>query len=487
MSERNSLLTRGNRLKLAMFGANCSSGRSYTTIPERWVASWENNAGLARLADELGIEVMIPIARWKGYGGQTNTNGSSFECITWACGLLAETRRINVFCTVHVPLNHPVVAAKQMATADQIGRGRFGVNLVCGWNEDEFRMFGVTRLEHDARYEQGEEWWAVVRRIWAEEEPFDFAGRHYRFTGVSGSPGPFGGRAPLMMNAGMSPAGRRFAILHSDLHFDAVKTPEDSVARIAETKRLAREQGRAVQVWTPTGVICRPTQREATEYIRYLIEHADLGAMGYLAAQHSPDDQAVSAAGGLLLRHGDEPLERRVLARGAYCVVGDPDHVAGELARLAAAGFDGLALNFVDYLKELPFFAQEVLPRLEGMGLRDRSTSPPPQLTPTPSSPATLTSASQVRSGSGMPSRLRAARLRASGSPGSSTSSKPSAGGIALSRSAMLSTVRSNSSSGRKAFESMHSTNRQLPCSEASSRSPPLRPIAISSTITDMA
>jgi dimethylsulfone monooxygenase len=374
MSQRNDILSQGNRLKLAVFGANCSSGRSYTTIPERWVASWDNNARLGRLADELGFEAMIPIARWKGYGGETNPNGSSLESITWACGLLAETRRINVFCTVHVPLNHPLVAAKQMATADQIGRGRFGVNLVCGWNEDEFRMFGVTRHEHDVRYEQGEEWWEIVRRIWAEEGPFDFEGRHYRLLGVAGSPGPYGGRAPLMMNAGTSPAGRRFAIRFSDLHFDGVRTPEDSVQRVAETKRLGREAGREIQVWTPTGILCRPTQREADEHMRYLVEHADLEAMGYLAAQHSPDDRAVASSGGLLMRHGEEPLERRVLARGAYCVVGNPDHVAGELARLAAAGFDGLALNFVDYLKELPFFAQEVLPRLERLGLRSPAT-----------------------------------------------------------------------------------------------------------------
>src|SRR5581483_11068877 len=95
------------------------------------------------------------------------------ESITWACGLLAATQRINVFATVHVPLNHPVVAAKQMVTADHIGRGRFGVNVVCGWNEDEFAMFGVTKKEHEDRYAQGAEWWTIIQRIWAGEGPFD--------------------------------------------------------------------------------------------------------------------------------------------------------------------------------------------------------------------------------------------------------------------------------------------------------------------------
>jgi alkanesulfonate monooxygenase SsuD/methylene tetrahydromethanopterin reductase-like flavin-dependent oxidoreductase (luciferase family) len=40
-----------------------------------------------------------------------------------------------VFGTVHAPLIHPLIAAKQLVTADHIGQGRFGLNIVCGWNE----------------------------------------------------------------------------------------------------------------------------------------------------------------------------------------------------------------------------------------------------------------------------------------------------------------------------------------------------------------
>ena len=370
MPGRNDVLVWGNPLKLGLFGANCSSGRTYTTIPERWVASWENNVTLAQVADEAGIECMVPIARWKGYGGETNPNGTSWESITWACGLLAQTRRINVFSTVHVPLIHPLVAAKQMATADQIGQGRFGVNVVCGWNEDEFAMFGVSKHEHDARYAQGDEWWSIVRRVWAGETPFDCQGAYYRLHSVEGEPRPYGGQAPVMMNAGSSPAGRDFAVRNSDLHFDGVKTPEASIERIAETKRLAREGGREVQVWTPVGVLCRPTQREADEYLRYLVEHVDAGAVGHLAEMHANDARGRTDDEGIFRREGGAPIERRVLARGSYCTIGEPDYVASELLRLHRVGFDGLVLNFVDYVKELPYFAQEVLPRLERAGAR---------------------------------------------------------------------------------------------------------------------
>jgi alkanesulfonate monooxygenase SsuD/methylene tetrahydromethanopterin reductase-like flavin-dependent oxidoreductase (luciferase family) len=73
-------------------------------------------------------------------------------------------------------------------------------------------------------------------------------------------------------------------------------------------------------------------------------------------------------------------MERLVLARGAYCAIGDPDAVVQELSRFHAAGFDGLALNFVDYLTELPYVAAEVLPRLERLGLRAASKQSPTAL-----------------------------------------------------------------------------------------------------------
>jgi alkanesulfonate monooxygenase SsuD/methylene tetrahydromethanopterin reductase-like flavin-dependent oxidoreductase (luciferase family) len=371
MTGRNEILTNGNRLKLGLFGSNVSSGRSYNTAPERWEASWQNNVQLAQLADAAGLECIVPIARWKGYGGDSNPNGEGWESITWACGLLAATRRLNVFATVHVPLIHPIVAAKQMATADHIGQGRFGVNVVCGWNEDEFRMFGVTKKEHEARYEQGAEWWTVVNRIWSGGEPFDFEGEHYQLREVEGSPLPYGNRAPIMMNAGSSPSGRAFAIRYSDLHFDGVRRPEDSIDRIAETKRLARQAGRSVQVWTPIGVVCRPTRHEAEAFTQHIIDHADLGAVGHLQTMHARDAEGRTDDESAFRRSGEGPIERQVLARGNFCAIGEPDWVAQQLLRLHEVGFDGLVLNFVNYLDEFPYFAEEVLPRLEHAGVRE--------------------------------------------------------------------------------------------------------------------
>jgi alkanesulfonate monooxygenase SsuD/methylene tetrahydromethanopterin reductase-like flavin-dependent oxidoreductase (luciferase family) len=160
----------------------------------------------------------------------------------------AATRRLNVFCTVHVSLFHPLIAAKQLATADHIGQGRLVLNLVCGAIEDKLR----------------------------------------------------------------SPAGRAFAIRHSDLHFDGVKLPEQSADRIAETRRRAREQGREIQVWTPVGIVCRPTRREADAYMHYLVDSADRAAIGNVIDILAKDTGARTDPEAVSRRNGEGLIERQI-------------------------------------------------------------------------------------------------------------------------------------------------------------------------------
>ena len=177
-----------NALKIGLFGPNCSSGRAVTRVPERWSGSWPDNLRLARMADEAGIDFLLPIARWKGYGGDTDYQGATFETLTWASGLLASTRRITVFGTVHAPLFNPIIAAKEFVTADHIGEGRFGLNLVVGWNEDEFDMFGVKQRDHEDRYKYGQEWIDAIKMMWSDAEDFDFNGEFIKLRAVRSKP-----------------------------------------------------------------------------------------------------------------------------------------------------------------------------------------------------------------------------------------------------------------------------------------------------------
>jgi len=364
--DRSSLYSR-NKLKLGLFGANCSSGRAVTMVPERWSGNWPDCLRLARLADETGIEFMLPVGRWKGYGGDTDYQGETLETVTWAAGLLAATRRITVFGTVHAPLIHPVIAAKQFVTADHIGQGRFGLNVVCGWNEDEFTMFGVTMREHEARYEYAQEWLDVIKLCWSQQGSFDFPGHFINLRQVRAEPKPFGNSRPIVMNAGASPTGQSFAIRNCDALFSM--TPRGKLtefaAHVARVKALAQAGGRELGVYTVAVITCRPTMREADWYYHHsVIDNADWAAVDRILAMRGVTREAFP----------DDFEERRVHqanGMGGIPVVGDPDHVTSELAALAKAGARGIALSFVNYLDELPYFAQEVLPRLARIGLRE--------------------------------------------------------------------------------------------------------------------
>jgi alkanesulfonate monooxygenase SsuD/methylene tetrahydromethanopterin reductase-like flavin-dependent oxidoreductase (luciferase family) len=356
-----------NALKIGLFGANCSSGRAVTKVPERWTGSWPDNLKLARMADEAGIEFMLPVARWKGYGGDTDYMGTTLETLTWASGLLASTERLIVFGTVHAPLFNPIIAAKEFVTADHIGEGRFGLNIVVGWNEDEFDMFGVKQREHEQRYEFAQEWLDAVKRAWGPEEDFDVEGEFLKLRKVRAKPKPYGGTRPLIMNAGASPVGRAFAIRNCDAFFtQASRTSmEETAQRVREAKDEAKQHGRELDVYAVGVVTCKPTQKEAEEYYHHCtIENADWSAVDGILGKKNISPATV----------GEEEFQRQrhhyAHGLGGLLMVGDPDRIAGQLAGLSQAGLRGIGFSFVNYIKELPFFCAEVLPRLERMGVR---------------------------------------------------------------------------------------------------------------------
>jgi alkanesulfonate monooxygenase SsuD/methylene tetrahydromethanopterin reductase-like flavin-dependent oxidoreductase (luciferase family) len=363
--ERLSMYNR-NKLKLGLFGSNCSSGRSATLVPERWSGNWEDNLAMAKLADEVGLDFILPIGRWKGYGGVTNYEGATYETVTWATGLLAATKNVTVFGTVHAPLIHPVFAAKMMVTADHVGRGRFGLNLVCGWNADEFAMFGAEAKEHDVRYEHGEEWLHAIYGLWERAEPFDVDGKFFSLKGVWAEPKPYGGTRPLMVNAAFSEVGRQFAYRNCDFLFSSVRDHVQGAESVAKARAGAAALGRTVGVFAPGYVVCRPTRAEAEEYHRYYAdENGDWGAVDRMITN--------TIAGGGTWTSPELYKKLRIRyagGHGGYPIIGSPDDVAAELAQISADGFDAYAFSFVNYLAELPYFAAEVLPRLERLGVR---------------------------------------------------------------------------------------------------------------------
>jgi alkanesulfonate monooxygenase SsuD/methylene tetrahydromethanopterin reductase-like flavin-dependent oxidoreductase (luciferase family) len=359
------LLSNGNTLKLGLFGFNCSNGLSLTLADTTYEATWDHTLAIAQRADAMGLEVLIPIARWRGLGGESDAFGTSFETMTWAAGLAAATENATIVSTLHLPMTHPVVAAKQCATIDHIAKGRYAFNAVMGWYAPDMKMFGTEMREHDERYRFGAEWTEIVKRLWTETEPFDHTGEYFQLTELQAQPKPWQEPYPLLINAGNSPAGMDYATAQADVNFVHVESLELGRAYIDKARAHAREQhDRDLRFYGIGFVICRETEAQARAEQRRMIDEADQGAVEIYLREYGIGSQSLSED---FIR---EQADKGTVGMGAYQLIGTPEQVADGLASLSDIGLDGVCLAFLDYYEELPFFGEQVLPRLEERGLR---------------------------------------------------------------------------------------------------------------------
>jgi alkanesulfonate monooxygenase SsuD/methylene tetrahydromethanopterin reductase-like flavin-dependent oxidoreductase (luciferase family) len=353
-----------SRLKLGVFSANADGGLAITTVPERWMARWDDNLTAAQIADRAGLDFLLPIARWKGFGGQTHVREWSFETFTWAAALAAATERIGLFMTVHVPVMHPVYAAKALATVDHVSHGRAGLNIVCGWNPAEFAMFGVALGEK--AYDQAGEWLDILERCYADDQPFDYDGTYYHLKDVVSRPASLQVPRPVTMNAAFGAPGRAFATQRCDYLFTTFSEIAEGGRQAAAAREQAAAIGRDMGLYTVCHVVCRESQAEAEDYYaRYAAHEADHAAVdahmaGKKEFSSSHDKDAY-----------DRYRQRFAGGAGTYPLVGTPQRIVGEMAAINAEGFAGIALSFVNYSYELPFFCDRVLPLLREAGLHE--------------------------------------------------------------------------------------------------------------------
>lgn len=352
-----------NKFKLGVFSINADGGLTLTTVPERWPAVWSEIVEVAQMADEAGIEFILPIARWKGFGGQMNSREWSYETLTFAAALAGVTKRIGLFSTVHVPMVSPIFVAKALTTIDHASGGRAGLNVVCGWNPEEFAMFGLELIEN--RYEQGLEWFEVIQRIYSATEPFDFDGKFYKLKGVSGLPRPLQNPRPVTLNAAFSPPGRDFAAKAADYLFTTFTEIEKGREPIEDISKRAAAEGRDVGVFTTCHVVCRPTQAEAEDYYeRYASTLADQVSVDKYMGQKEKFSSSHEAEAYRLHR------KRFAGGAGTYPLIGTPRHIVEEMVKMSAVGFAGTTVSFVNFKDELPYFIANVLPLLREAGLR---------------------------------------------------------------------------------------------------------------------
>jgi FMNH2-dependent dimethyl sulfone monooxygenase len=363
----NPMLDNPHKLKLGVFGLNVSGGCSMTRAENTLQANWAESKRIAQMAEKIGLDAIIPVARWKGMGGDTNFNHRNFEPFTWAAGLAAVTERIALFATCHVPTVHPVRVAKEFATVDQIADGRFCLNIVAGWNEKEIAMFGVEQVEHDTRYTIAEDWISLIKALWTTEGEFNYEGPHFNCPGAYSEPKPVQ-REPVIMSAGNSPRGQQFVAEHAHLNFVVAPNLEAAAKNAEQVKALAAEKGRSLQVFGQAYIVCRDTEAQAQAYReRYVQELGDWDGVRNLLDVLIPNSK--SALGD----QWEQMAENMIAGYGAMPLVGTADQIVEALVKFSEAGLDGTTLSWVDYEAGLEQFGEKIYPRLIEAGLRDRT------------------------------------------------------------------------------------------------------------------
>ncbi|AIC29663.1 luciferase-like monooxygenase protein (plasmid) [Rhizobium etli bv. mimosae str. IE4771] len=358
----------GNKLKLGVFGTNCSSACAITTAESTFEPTFEHNVEIAKKLEAAGWECMVPIARWRGFGGPTNFNGVNMDTFTWAAALAAVTTKLQFFSTTHIPTLNPIVATKMATTIDNISKGRYGLNLVTGWFTPEMEMFGVPMMEHDTRYEYATEWMEIVDTLW-KKNGVTYDGQFLKVKDAFSEPKPYNketGR-PVLICAGSSGKGLHFTAKFCDFNFGFMQDMESGAAWVKKVKELAREEyKRELGTFTACPVVVRETEKEAQDYYDYYVnQKGDWEACENICEVLQVQSQNHSA------EMYQKFKERFIAGWGGYPIVGTPEQVADKLVALSNTGVDGALLTMVDYNEELPFFNDRVMPLLKQAGLRN--------------------------------------------------------------------------------------------------------------------
>ena len=359
---KNCVMYNEQPLKLGLFGINVGNGCTVSHAETTFEPSWEHNLEIAKRAERMDFEMLVAVGRWRGFGGTTDFNGENLEVFTWGAALAAHTEKIMLFPTSHVPTIHPCLAAKQGATIDHISKGRFGLNVVCGWFTPEMEMFGAKQLEHDERYVRATEWLHVIKRMWKEQD-FNHEGKYFKVNQGYCLPKPIHDPFPVLVNAGASPAGRKFSAEHCDFNFITLNSLEFAKDMVQEVGTLAAEYKRLCGVMSFGQVICRDTEKEAHDAMAEILEKGD-----YETATTILNIFGVES--GTAPEGFADQQKRLINGWFGYPLIGTPEQVVEQFLEIKKTGLEGMCLSFLDYNEELKYFDDRVMPLMKQAGLR---------------------------------------------------------------------------------------------------------------------
>jgi FMN-dependent oxidoreductase (nitrilotriacetate monooxygenase family) len=350
------------------------------------------------------------------------TGRTWLEPITVLAAVAVVTSRIGLVATVSSTYTEPFNLARQFASIDHISNGRAAWNIVTSSLASSARNFGgESQLSHADRYARGEEFMSVVNALWdswaadavvddrtsgvyAKADrirPINHRGDFYRVEGPLNIPRCPQGR-PVLVQAGSSDTGRRFAARHGDAVFTACLGKTAAQEFYADLKALVVAEGRApdqVLILPGLSSMIASTEAEAQRLAREVDDLADVEVGrkrlsdwfgGYdfshlpldrpLKPEELPHPDTVEAARSRVeivhnLVRRDNATLRQVIgyfaaARGHYVTAGTPEQIADLIEDWFTDGAaDGFNLMPPLLPIMLDVFIAEVIPLLQRRGL----------------------------------------------------------------------------------------------------------------------
>jgi len=348
-------------MQLGVFIPIGNNGWLISTTSPQYKPSFDLNRTIVEKAENFGFDFALSMIKLHGFGGASGFWDYNLESFTLMAGLAAVTTRIQLFATCAVLTMPPPIAARMAVTIDSISHGRFGVNIISGWQRREYTQMGIwPGAEHyRRRYDYCAEYVTVMRELW-ETGRSDFKGDFFQMDDCRCLPMP-SAKIPIIC-AAQSDAGTRYAAQYADWNFcssGGINTPAMVTQSVARLVKATQETGRKCGALVLIMIIADETDDAAMAKWEHYKTGVDLEALAYRDAQ-AQDDPTVDPLAG--------PNKRRTL--GTHNLPTQGGVLVGSYATIArlldelsdVPGVQGVMLTFDDFVIGMEQFGTRILP-----------------------------------------------------------------------------------------------------------------------------
>ncbi len=317
----------------------------------------------ARAVEDAGFDYTL-----QPYGS------SSFDPFVTGTTLAQHTERVKPIIALRPNVAHPTFAAKSLATLDQVSGGRAVVHFISGGNDVEQAREG-DYLDKQQRYARAEEYIRILRRAWASDEPFDFDGEHYRFTGFSNGVRPVHGTIPISVGGSSADAYRVGGALGDifGLWGEPLAETAEQIASVAAAAEAAGRTDRP-RIWVTFRPIIAPTEELAWEKAHGVLAALERNAaagvgraapLGAGAPQNVGSQRLLDiAARGQLHDRAlwTEPARVTNAGGASTALVGTPETVAAAILDYVDLGAELISIRGYDNLNDVIDYGRHLLP-----------------------------------------------------------------------------------------------------------------------------